>query len=190
MSADKLPGLRTERLILRRWRDSDIEPFARMSADPHVMRYFDRPRTRAECKRLLERIEECFDIHGFGAWALELPGGAAFIGFCGCWNAREELPFAPALEIAWRIDAPWWGRGYAPEAARASVADVFSRPEIGEIVSMTAVPNLPSRRVMEKIGMTRDLAGDFDHPGVPEGNFLRRHVLYRLARTDFAGKGP
>jgi ribosomal-protein-alanine N-acetyltransferase len=176
----------TRRLVLRRWRPEDIEPFARLSGDPHVMRFFDRPRTRAECEASMERIDATFDTAGFSAWALELPGEAAFIGYAGCWPVRDELPFTPAVEAAWRLDAPFWGRGLAPEAAHAAIADVFARTDLAEIVSITAVANRPSRRVMEKLGMTRDLAGDFDHPRVPEGNPMRRHVLYRLPRETFA----
>jgi ribosomal-protein-alanine N-acetyltransferase len=180
--------IRTERLLLRPWRDEDIAPFAAMNADPAVMRYFGATRDRAESEAAVQRIRAHHARHGFGLWAVELPGQAGFIGQIGLVQVPEALPCAPAVEVGWRLAQPFWGRGYATEAARASLADGFTRCGLAEIVSFTAVPNAPSRAVMQKLGMTRDPAGDFDHPALPEGHALRRHVLYRLHRHTWSGE--
>jgi RimJ/RimL family protein N-acetyltransferase len=174
--------VRTERLLLRRWRPSDLAPFAALNADPRVMRYFPTTLSRAESDAFAERIEAHFAEHGFGLWAVEAPGGAPFIGFVGLSVPRFQAPFTPCVEVGWRLAAEHWGRGYAPEAARAALAFGFDRLALREILSFTALANEPSRRVMEKLGMTHDPSDDFDHPGVPEGHDLRRHVLYRIAR--------
>ena len=168
--------LRTERLILRRWRETDREAFARMNADPEVMRYFPRPLTREESDAYVDRIELQFDERGFGLWALEVPGVAPFIGYAGL----SVPPFMPGVEIGWRVDSPYWGHGYATEAARATLADAFARVGLKEVVSFTSPLNSRSVAVMERLGMTHDPADDFDHPNVPEGHRLRRHVLYRI----------
>jgi ribosomal-protein-alanine N-acetyltransferase len=173
--------LRTERLLLRRWRPSDREPFARLNADPHVMRHFERPLMLGESDAMVDRIDRQFDEHGFGLWAVEIPGHASFIGFTGLWIHSFTAHFMPAVEIGWRLDSPFWGRGYATEAARAALADGFERVGLREIVSFTSPLNVPSIRVMERIGMTHDPTVDFDHPNVSEGHPLKGHVLYRLA---------
>ena len=172
--------LRTERLLLRRWRDTDREPFAAMNADPVVMEHFQATLTRAESDAFVDRIATCFAERGYGLWALEVLETGAFIGYTGLWPAEFEAPFTPAVEVGWRLAQEGWGHGYASEAARASVTDGFARLGLDEILSFTTTTNLPSQRVMERIGMARDLAGDFDHPNVPTGHRLRRHVLYRL----------
>jgi RimJ/RimL family protein N-acetyltransferase len=177
--------LRTGRLILRRWRESDLDPFARLSGNPHVMRFFDRTRTRDECAAFIERTRQTIDNYGFGIWALELIDGDPFIGFVGFFRTSEEFSFGPAVEIGWRLAEAHWGKGYAPEAAQAALADAFSRLDTDEIIAMTAIGNLPSRRVMEKLGMGHDPAETFDHPRIPVGNPARGHVLYRLSRSEF-----
>jgi ribosomal-protein-alanine N-acetyltransferase len=177
--------LKTERLILRRWRPSDQAPFARLNGDRCVMRFFARTRTPEESRAEIERFDASFDRDGFGFWAVEAHGVGEFIGFVGCYPVNPALPFAPGVEAGWRLDRTFWGRGYAPEAARAALADAFGRCGLPEIVADAAVPNLPSRRVMERLGMRRDPAADFDHPLVPEGHPMRRHVLYRLPAQDF-----
>jgi ribosomal-protein-alanine N-acetyltransferase len=173
--------LRTERLVLRRWRDEDRAPFAALNADAEVMRHLPAPLTRAESDAMVDRIEARFAETGFGLWAAETPA-LGFIGFVGLAWQSFPAPFTPAVEVGWRLARAAWGRGLAPEAARAVVADGFARLAVDEIVSMTATTNLASQRVMQKIGMTRDPADDFEHPNVPEGDPLRPHVLYRLAR--------
>lgn len=176
------PQLRTDRLLLRRWTDADREPFAAMSADPEVMRYFVAPQTRAETDAFVDRVEAGFAADGFGLWAVQVCDSAAFIGFTGIWRLPKANPHVGKVEVGWRLARAAWGDGYATEAARAALAYGFDVADLDEIVSMTAVANAPSRAVMERLGMTRDPADDFDHPAVPEGHPLRRHVLYRLRR--------
>jgi RimJ/RimL family protein N-acetyltransferase len=172
--------LRTDRLLLRRWVASDGEPFAAMNADPAVMEHFPSLLTRAESDQTVERIVKHFDERGFGVWAVEVPQVASFIGFVGLMVPRFQAHFTPCVEVGWRIARAHWGRGYATEGARAALAYGFDVLGLGEIVSMTVPGNDRSRRVMNKLGMQRDPAGDFDHPLVESGHPLRRHVLYRL----------
>ena len=171
--------LQTARLHLRRWMPSDLDPFAALNWDPEVMRYFPALRDRAESAASMDRIDASFEARGFGFWAMELPG-AGFIGMCGLAVPGFAAHFTPCVEIGWRMARAHWGRGYATEAALAALADGFSRLGLAEVVAFTAEGNVPSRRVMERIGMSQDLAGDFDHPSVPLGNALSRHVLYRI----------
>jgi RimJ/RimL family protein N-acetyltransferase len=170
--------LTTRRLILRPWRDTDLAPFAALNGDPEVMRYFPAPLVEAESDAWVERATRHFADHGFGAWAVEAPGIAPFIGTVGLLEVRFEAFFAPAVELIWRLARPYWGQGFATEAARAAAEDGFDRLGLPELVAFTALPNLPSQRVMERLGMAH--AGEFDHPRLPEGHRLRRHVLYRL----------
>jgi RimJ/RimL family protein N-acetyltransferase len=176
-----MPALRTERLIMRRWRDEDREPFAEMNADPRVMEHFPGRMTRSESDRLVDRIVAHFDEHGYGLWAVEVPGKVPFAGFVGLNVTLFEAPFTPAVEVGWRLAAGHWGHGYATEAAREAVRYGFDEAGLDEIVSFTVPANVRSRRVMERLGMTRDPAGDFDHPSLV-GSPLARHVLYRLRR--------
>jgi RimJ/RimL family protein N-acetyltransferase len=178
----------TERLVLRRWREGDHAAHARLSGDPHVMRFFYRLRSLEEGVAEALWLDERFALDGFGPWAVEAPGVAPFIGFAGCFRVPRPMPFGPAVEVGWRLDAPYWGKGYAPEAARAALGDVFERTDVQEIVAYTARANGPSRRVMEKLGMSTDPADDFDHPAVPEPHPFRAHVLYRLQRRAFLGR--
>ena len=177
-------ALRTPRLLLREWRADDAEPFAAMSADPEVMRYLLPFPDRAAMDGWIETARSHWREHGFGAWVVELPGEAPFIGVVGLSHVRWALPFAPAVEAAWRLARPHWGKGYAQEAARAAVDDGFGRLHLDEIVAFTVPLNQASRRVMERLGMARDPAEDFDfdHPRLPPGHPLRRHVLYRRRR--------
>jgi RimJ/RimL family protein N-acetyltransferase len=172
--------IETARLKLRRWLPDDRRPFAQLNADARVMEYFPQPLTRTESDTMVQRVEAHFEQHGFGLWALEVPGTTAFAGFVGLMVPRFEAHFTPCVEIGWRLAFEHWGRGYAPEAARAVLRFGFERVGLDEIVSFTATANLRSRRVMEKIGMTHDTAGDFDHPALPTGHALQRHVLYRI----------
>jgi RimJ/RimL family protein N-acetyltransferase len=171
--------IRTSRLLLRRWSAADRAPFAAMNADPEVMEHFPSVLSRQESDALTDRIEAHFAERGFGAWAVEVPGTAAFVGYVGLAVPRFEAPFTPCVEIGWRLAREFWGRGFATEAARAALAFGFEQVGLQEIVSFTVPGNLRSRHVMEKIGMTHDPRDDFDHPGLPEGHRMRRHVLYR-----------
>jgi RimJ/RimL family protein N-acetyltransferase len=172
--------LRTERLLLRQWRHDDREPWAALNADPQVMAHFPSTLTREESDQRADANAAALTEHGWGLWAVEVVDEAPFIGFVGLAVPGFEAPFTPCVEVGWRIAREHWGRGYAPEAARAVVAFGFDVLDLDEIVSFTAVGNASSRRVMDKLGMTE--VGEFDHPRLP-GHRLERHVLYRLARS-------
>jgi len=172
----------TERLLLRRWRPSDIEPFARMNADPIVMEHFPAPLSPQQSAQFIENIEKHFEQHGFGLWAAELRATGDFTGFIGLAVPRFQAPFTPCVEIGWRLIPDYWGQGLATEGARAVVRHAFDSLGLHEIVSFTVPANTRSRSVMEKLGMTHDPNDDFDHPNLPLRHPLRRHVLYRLRR--------
>jgi ribosomal-protein-alanine N-acetyltransferase len=181
--------LRTDRLLLRHWRESDRAPFAALNADPEVMLHFPAPMSREESDALVDVIAAGMERDGWGWWALEVRDTGAFIGFTGLKAVTFEAHFTPAVEIGWRLAREAWGYGYATEAARAAARFGFENLGLDEIVSFTAVANAPSRAVMERLGMTHDPGGDFDHPRVPEGSPLRRHVLYRLRASRPGGPG-
>ena len=176
--------LRTERLILRPWRDADLPPFAALNADPRVREHFPSCLTHAESDASAARIRANFEAHGHGLWAAEVVGGAPFIGFIGLAEPSFVARFTPCIEIGWRLAHAHWGRGYATEGARAALAFGFESVGLAEIVSMTTPTNTRSRRVMEKLGMRRDPAEDFEHPNLAPGSPARRHVLYRLRAPD------
>lgn len=171
--------IRTARLLLREWREEDRDPWAAMNADPEVMEHFPATLTRAEADASFDRLSGTLAERGWGLWALEHEG--RFLGFTGLAPVGFEAAFAPAVEVGWRLRRDAWGRGFATEAARAALAYAWAELALDGVVSMTAVGNLRSRAVMERLGMTRDPGEDFDHPRVPEGSPVRRHVLYRLA---------
>lgn len=170
----------TERLVLRRWRESDLAPFAALNADPAVMEHFPAPLSREESDRMAERMDAAIVERGFGFWAVEVKGGPAFIGFVGLSVPSFDAPFMPAVEIGWRLATPHWGRGYATEAAGAAVGFGFADVGLAQIVAFTTPANTRSQRVMERLGMRRDRRDDFDHPNLPVGHPMRRMVLYRL----------
>jgi RimJ/RimL family protein N-acetyltransferase len=175
--------LRTDRLRLRRWLASDKAPFAVLNADPRVSEYLPTVLSLEQSDAFVARAEGHFDQHGFGLWAVEICDVAPFAGFVGLSTPRFEAHFTPSVEVGWRFGAEHWGHGYATEGARAVLAFGFEVLRLEEIVSFTVPANASSRRVMEKIGMTYDPSDDFDHPLLPEGHPLRRHVLYRISRT-------
>jgi len=178
----------TARLLLRGWRESDRDPFAAMNADPEVARYLPTPLDRASSDALVDRIVAHWAEHGFGLWAIERHDDGAFLGFTGLYRPAFEAHFTPAVEVGWRLAREAWGQGFATEAARAALEFGFETIGLAEIVSFTVPDNERSRRVMERLGMTRDPAEDFDHPRLAPGHPLRRHVLYRLARPDWEGR--
>jgi RimJ/RimL family protein N-acetyltransferase len=172
--------LETERLLLRGWGADDRAPFAAMNADPEVMRYFPSVLTRTESDERVERIVQSFEQDGFGLWAVEERSSHRFLGFTGLARPDFDAHFTPAVEIAWRLAREAWGHGFASEAARAAAAFAFDELGLAELVSFTVEQNARSRAVMRRLGMRHDVADDFDHPDLPEGHPLRRHVLYRL----------
>lgn len=172
--------IKTERFLLRRWRDSDRLPFQQMNSDPRVMEFFPALLSPAESDALVDRAHANFDHHGFGPFAVELLENQFFIGFIGLSIPNFDATFMPAVEVGWRLAFDSWGRGLATEGARAVVNYGFEELGLDGLVSFTVPGNLRSRRVMEKIGMTHNPNDDFDHPNLPEGHPMRRHVLYRL----------
>lgn len=176
----------TPRLVLRQWLAADRQPFAALNADPSVTEYL-LPLTGSESDALASRLAAVIDEHGWGFWAVEAPGVAPFIGFVGIKPLPPALPFAPGVEIGWRLARPHWGKGYASEAARAALKVGFEQVGLDEIVAFTVTGNLRSRAVMERLGMKAD-PQCFDHPAVPPGSPLRRHVLYRIGRQDWRGQ--
>jgi RimJ/RimL family protein N-acetyltransferase len=172
--------LRTERTLLREWRPADREPFAEMNLDPEVMEHmYPGTLSREQSDASADRFQAQFAEHGFGFWALELPGVTSFAGYVGLYVPTYEAHFTPCVEVGWRLARPHWGRGYATEAATAAMAFGFTELGLEEIVSMTVPANVRSWRVMERLGMRRDPDDDFEHPRLPEGHPLRPHVLYR-----------
>jgi len=180
------PTLETERLVLRPWRDEDLDPFAEMGSDIRVMEHFLSTISRRESADTMERIRQHFDEHGYGLFAIEVKGGAPFVGFVGLAHVAFEAAFRPAVEIGWRLAFDTWGRGYASEGAREVLRFAFEEAGLDEVVSFTAQGNQRSIGVMERIGLRHDAAGDFDHPKIPPGHALRRHVLYRIPRDAWA----
>jgi RimJ/RimL family protein N-acetyltransferase len=176
-----MSGLETARLRLRRWRESDREPFYRMNSDPRVMEFFPACLSREESDALIERAEAHFETHGFGPFAAELRATGEFAGFIGLFIPQFEAYFTPCVEIGWRLAAEFWNQGLATEGATEALHLAFGPLGMREIVSFTVPANLRSRRVMEKLGLAYD--GEFDHPRLPEGHKFRRHVLYRKAAS-------
>jgi len=177
--------LETERLILRRWRESDRAPFARINADDRVMEHFPAPLSTEESDRMIERMEQNFERHGFSFCAAELRDDGRFIGFIGVSVPSFDAHFTPCVEIGWRLAADCWGRGLATEGAQAMVRYAFESLTLRELVSFTVPGNVRSRRVMEKLGMSHDPEDDFDHPRT-----LGRHVLYRLSNRQAEHTDP
>jgi ribosomal-protein-alanine N-acetyltransferase len=176
-------ALRTPRLLLRPWRDADVDAFAAMFDDPAVMAFLLPAKDRAAIEAIVGRVRAHFEQHGYGWWAAELRETGAFIGFVGLSHIPFEAHFTPAVEVGCRLASAHWGKGYATEGARAALEVAFTQLGLSEIVSITVPANQRSWRVMERIGMTHDPGDDFDHPRVPDGNPMKRHVLYRIDRA-------
>ncbi|MDO8955063.1 MAG: GNAT family N-acetyltransferase [Gammaproteobacteria bacterium] len=170
----------TERLILREWQESDIEPFIALNQDLSVMEFFPAVLSPDETRAFIERIRIHFQKHGFGLWALELKSTSEFIGFVGLNIPGFEAKFTPCVEIGWRLSSAHWGKGYALEAARKVLELGFATYNLKEIVSFTSIHNKRSIRVMEKLGMMHDSKDDFEHPKLPKEDYLAKHVLYRI----------
>lgn len=177
--------LRTRRVLLRAWKESDLPAWCEMNADPEVRRHFESVHTEEQALGEAQRVREALAQRGWGFWALEVPGKIPFAGVCGLLVPRWDAPFNPSVEIGWRLARHAWGQGYASEGAAAAAHFAFEQLEQDEIVAITTPGNTASRKVMQRIGMRRDEDGDFDHPMVPVGHPLQRHVLYRLDRAAF-----
>ncbi|WP_373976243.1 GNAT family N-acetyltransferase [Chitinibacter sp. SCUT-21] len=174
--------LTTERLIMRDWRASDLPAFAAMSADPDVMRYFPGVLSQSESDAYAALVRARLQEHGWGFWALALRDSGEFIGMAGLNIPRVALPFMPCVEIGWRLARPFWRQGLALEAASAALEFGFTQLNLDEIVSFTALSNLRSQALMQRLGMQLDTAGEFDHPVLAADHPLRRHCLYRLQK--------
>lgn len=171
--------LETKRLILRDWKDSDLEPFAELNANPDVMAYFPSVLSKSESDHLALTIRNKIESEGWGPWAVELKTTQQFIGVVGLQRVDVNLPVAPGVEIAWRLAKSHWGRGYATEAAKASLEYATDVLKVDQVISFTATLNTRSQAVMKKIGMQTD-GTEFDHPSIPSEHPLCRHVLYTI----------
>ena len=177
--------IETERLLLRPWKDSDLAPFTRMNRDPEVMRFFPATLEPAQTEALYRDLAQELSAYGYGPFAAEEKAGGNFIGFIGFHQARLAVSFCPCVEIGWRLDKAYWGKGYAAEGARACLAHGFSVFALNEVYSFTSLLNHPSQRVMQKLGMQKAL--HFDHPEIPAGHPLRPHICYRIQKTNISG---
>lgn len=180
--------IETERLILRPFAADDLDAFAAINADPEVMRFFPAPRTRAETAGMIDVLERRRREEGIAFSAAVERASGRLVGMIGLQRVGPDFPFAPTVEVGWRLARDVWGRGYATEGARAALAEGFGRLGLYEIVAFTRPDNLPSRAVMERLAMRRDPADDFDHPKLPADHPMRRHVLYRLTADAFADR--
>ncbi|MGD1031355.1 MAG: GNAT family N-acetyltransferase [Opitutaceae bacterium] len=179
-----LRTIETERLVLRDWNEEDLEPFALLNSDRETMRHFPSTLSRAESDAMVQRIRTHIEARGYGLWAVAMRDSGKFIGFTGLMTPSFEASFMPCVEIGWRFARHAWGEGYATEAARAALTFGFEILSLEEIVSFTASCNTRSIRVMQRLGMRTDPNENFDHPRLPEGHPLRRHVLYRIKRAE------
>lgn len=177
--------INTHRLILRQWQDSDLTPFATLNADPRVREFFPGLMSREESDHSVKLMSDHIARCGWGLWAASLIDTGEFIGFIGLEEVYFQAHFTPAVEIGWRLAFNHWGKGYATEGAKAVLAYGFENLNLEEVVSFTAVQNMRSRRIMEKIGMHHDSKDNFDHPKLSENHPLRRHVLYRIKKSDY-----
>jgi RimJ/RimL family protein N-acetyltransferase len=180
------PEIKTQRLLLRRWRKTDLKGFAAINADPIVMEYFPSVLTEAETARMIARFEGHFQDHGYGLWAVEHGASGELVGFAGLVVPTFEAHFTPAVEVGWRLGQAHWGNGYATEAARGAIRFAFEQAELDEIVSFASPENTRSTQVMERLGMTHKAADDFNLPSVPEDSPVKRQVLYRLSAARWA----
>lgn len=179
--------LRTDRLLLRQWRETDLQPFAALNADPAVMEHFPAPLERAQSDALAARERSRIEERGWGLWAVEIVASGDFIGFVGLAEEDFGFDWTPAVEIGWRLAQAAWGYGYATEAATAVLAHAFQVLGLDEVVSFTATTNAPSLAVMQRIGLHLHPASPFHHPRVEPGHRLEEHALYHLTVQDWRG---
>jgi RimJ/RimL family protein N-acetyltransferase len=180
--------IKTDRLVLRTWRDTDLAPMAAINQDKQVMEYFPGLQDLATTRDFIQKAKQHYANYGYSAYAVELKANSQFIGFVGLAKVNFTAHFTPAIEIGYRLASAYWGQGYGTEAAKAVLDYGFAQLKLEEIVSFTAVINKRSRRIMEKIGLKHNPADDFDHPKIPLTSPLHRHVLYRLTRKAFLTK--
>ncbi len=179
-------GIETPRLILRQWQASDLEPFHQLNRDPNVMRYFPAILSKQESDSIAERLTLIIEKTGWGFWAVELKETNEFIGFVGLLSQDESgIPETPFVEIGWRLSYAYWGKGYASEAAHACLKFAFEQLNLDAVYAFTALPNKPSRKVMERLEM-HNIKHDFDHPSLAKGHVLERHCLYKITSNQWS----
>lgn len=177
--------IETERLILREWKEDDKKVFARINNDPMIMEYFPRRLSEKDSDHLIDKFQKHFEDHEYGFYAVEMKETGEFIGFAGLQKVELDVPFKGAVEIAWRLDYGAWGQGYGSEAAAAVLDHAFNELELKEVVGYAVHDNNRAIKLMEKLGMKRDLKGDFEYPYLPEGSALGGFVLYRINSKDY-----
>ena len=177
--------IETDRLILREWMPEDLPAFARINADPLIMEYFPRTLSEVQTKKLVKRFTEHFKAHNFGFYAAETKDTQDFIGFCGIGHVSDKMPFAPTVEIAWRLDYAYWGKGYGTEAARAVLNHAFTDLDLKEIVAYSVEDNTRALHMMGKLGLKKDAKGGFHRPGLAKDHPNGEYALYRLKKKDF-----
>ena len=175
---------KTKRLQLRQWKPSDYPAFSAMSADPEVMKYFPSTLNQSQSTAIAHTCQSLINKNGWGVWAVELSATQTFIGMVGLHLPSAKLPCSPCVEIIWRLAQPYWGQGYATEAAKAALNIGFEQLNLSQIVSFTVLHNHPSRAVMQKLGL-KDSGENFEHPNVPVGSHLRKHCLYKISRESW-----
>ena len=179
-STKQLIELETERLKLRAWQESDLQPFAELNADKDVMLYFPSVLTREQSDNLADKFQHLILDHGWGFWAVELKATGQFIGFTGLNTQPEQFIFSPCVEIGWRFAKQYWHQGYATEAAKACLKFAFEALQLNEVVSFTAVHNTASEHVMQRLGMQAMF--EFNHPALTQESPLSRHILYKIVQ--------
>jgi RimJ/RimL family protein N-acetyltransferase len=180
----KITELNTNRLLLRQWREEDLADFARINADPKVMEFYPKLLSRQESDAAASKFWSLITENGWGFWAVETIAERAFIGLVGLHRPAYKLPFGPCVEIGWRVASPYWGKGYATEAAEASLEFAFDQLDLLEVFAFTSVGNMKSRAVMERLRMV-NLQANFDHPTIPRNSPLREHVVYKIIKQQW-----
>ena len=176
--------LKTKNLILRQWKKSDYLAFSKLNSDVDVMKYFPKPLSETESHEMAMKIESSIKQKGWGFWAVELKENHLFIGFVGLHEPSSDLPFSPCVEIGWRLDKRYWGKGYATEAGKEVLRFAFDTLKLDEVVSFTTVENNKSQSVMKRLNMI-DIRQDFEHPALAKGHHLREHVLYKITKEQW-----
>lgn len=174
--------IKTTRLLLRPWKEEDLEPYAKLNSDPRVMKYFPSILTRKESDESARLAASHIEKYGWGKWAITLIETGEFVGRVGLEEIDFEASFAPNIELGYRLAFEHWGKGYASEGAKASLEYGFKTLSLTEIVAFTPIQNLRSQLVMERLGMHHNPKDDFDHPKLPESHPLKQHVLYRISK--------
>lgn len=182
----KIIQLKADKLLLRQWIPADLPEFARMNADPKVMEFFPEILEKSQSDQLGEKIRLDIESQGWGLWAIELLENHSFIGFAGLNKVDFGLDFTPCIEIGWRLDRTWWGKGYATQAANRVLQFAFTQAKFAEIYSFTSIKNIRSRKLMQRINMV-NTNQYFDHPGLNSNHPLAKHVLYKLTRSQWTG---